>query len=412
MTPLGHVSPAAAGRLPTRIEGSLPDRRGTGSQAPASTRRPDGAPSGADPGPAGADLGRHRPKVRRDARALPERGVAMRRTPSLVLLTAIVLVASACSSSATPAPQGGGPSIEPASPAHAAAAAREHPVRRGHVPGPGRRTRTSIRPRIASRRSPSTSTPPRTRSPVGSSPTATCPIRPASGPRSSSTTSTRATRRPRTAPSRSRRDGAPTPFLPADEVLLRIGIKARTVADRQRPRASLTFVIDVSGSMAREDRLELVKQSLRLLVDQLGRTTPSRSWSSGPTRARSSSRRRGDDRSRILVGDRHARARGLDERRGRPPARLRGREPPSRRGRHQSGDPRLGRRGQRGPHRPAVDPRPDQARRVGRASSSSPSASGWATTTTCCWSSSPTRATGSTPTSTRSTRHAACSWTT
>ena len=35
--------------------------------------------------------------------------------------------------------------------------------------------------------------------------------------------------------------------------------------------ASLTFVIDTSGSMAREDRLELVKQSLTLLVDRLDR---------------------------------------------------------------------------------------------------------------------------------------------
>ena len=49
---------------------------------------------------------------------------------------------------------------------------------------------------------------------------------------------------------------------------MRIGIKARTWASG-RARASLTFVIDVSGSMAREDRLELVKKSLRLLVDQL-----------------------------------------------------------------------------------------------------------------------------------------------
>ena len=32
----------------------------------------------------------------------------------------------------------------------------------------------------------------------------------------------------------------------------------------------MTFVIDVSGSMAMENRLELVKRSLRLLVDQLG----------------------------------------------------------------------------------------------------------------------------------------------
>jgi Ca-activated chloride channel family protein len=61
-------------------------------------------------------------------------------------------------------------------------------------------------------------------------------------------------------------DGGPSPFLAKDEVLLRVGLKAREVGDRSRPAASLTFVIDVSGSMAREDRLGLVKQSLALLV--------------------------------------------------------------------------------------------------------------------------------------------------
>jgi Ca-activated chloride channel family protein len=66
-------------------------------------------------------------------------------------------------------------------------------------------------------------------------------------------------------------DGGPSPFLPDDEVLLRVGVKAREVSDRARPDAALTFVIDVSGSMAREDRLELVKRSLTLLVDELGR---------------------------------------------------------------------------------------------------------------------------------------------
>ncbi|MFL5679039.1 MAG: von Willebrand factor type A domain-containing protein [Chloroflexota bacterium] len=66
-------------------------------------------------------------------------------------------------------------------------------------------------------------------------------------------------------------DGGPTPFLSPDEVLLRIGIQARDVSRHERPRAALTFVIDVSGSMARDDRLELVKQSLRLLVDALHR---------------------------------------------------------------------------------------------------------------------------------------------
>ena len=64
-------------------------------------------------------------------------------------------------------------------------------------------------------------------------------------------------------------DGGPSPFLAADETLLRIGIKARDVAEAARPSAALTFVIDVSGSMARENRLELVKQSLGLLVEML-----------------------------------------------------------------------------------------------------------------------------------------------
>ncbi len=65
-------------------------------------------------------------------------------------------------------------------------------------------------------------------------------------------------------------DGAPSPFLDDGELLLRIGVQAREVADRQRPDAALTFVIDSSGSMAREDRLGLVKRALTLLVDRLG----------------------------------------------------------------------------------------------------------------------------------------------
>jgi len=51
--------------------------------------------------------------------------------------------------------------------------------------------------------------------------------------------------------------------------LLRIGLKAREVSAEDRKPAILTFVIDVSGSMDRENRLGLVKRSLRLLVDQL-----------------------------------------------------------------------------------------------------------------------------------------------
>lgn len=65
-------------------------------------------------------------------------------------------------------------------------------------------------------------------------------------------------------------DGGPTPFTEADEVLLRIGLRARDVRDRSRAEAALTFVIDTSGSMARGDRLETVKASLRRLVEGLG----------------------------------------------------------------------------------------------------------------------------------------------
>jgi Ca-activated chloride channel family protein len=65
-------------------------------------------------------------------------------------------------------------------------------------------------------------------------------------------------------------DGAKTPFDGQGEVLLRIGIKARETSERKRPDAALTFVIDTSGSMEREGRLELVKDSLRKLVDALG----------------------------------------------------------------------------------------------------------------------------------------------
>lgn len=66
-------------------------------------------------------------------------------------------------------------------------------------------------------------------------------------------------------------DGGPTPFTEPDEVLLRIGLRARDVRDRARADAALTFVIDTSGSMSRDGRLELVKASLHRLVDGLDR---------------------------------------------------------------------------------------------------------------------------------------------
>jgi Ca-activated chloride channel family protein len=67
-------------------------------------------------------------------------------------------------------------------------------------------------------------------------------------------------------------DGGPTPFTAEDEVLLRIGLQARTVANRDREQASLTFVIDTSGSMEQGGRLEMVKDAMRILIKGLDRT--------------------------------------------------------------------------------------------------------------------------------------------
>jgi Ca-activated chloride channel homolog len=51
--------------------------------------------------------------------------------------------------------------------------------------------------------------------------------------------------------------------------LVRIGLKAREGDRRERPRANLVFLVDVSGSMQPENKLPLVQRSLRLLLDQL-----------------------------------------------------------------------------------------------------------------------------------------------
>ena len=64
-------------------------------------------------------------------------------------------------------------------------------------------------------------------------------------------------------------DGGPTPFTRPDEVLLRVGLQARDIRDRARQQASLTFVIDTSGSMGTGARLEMVRDALIRLVDSL-----------------------------------------------------------------------------------------------------------------------------------------------
>ena len=51
--------------------------------------------------------------------------------------------------------------------------------------------------------------------------------------------------------------------------LVRIGLKAREIATDKRGASNLVFLLDVSGSMEPAERLPLVKQAMRLLVEKL-----------------------------------------------------------------------------------------------------------------------------------------------
>ncbi len=51
--------------------------------------------------------------------------------------------------------------------------------------------------------------------------------------------------------------------------LVRIALKGKTVATEKLPASNLVFLIDVSGSMDEENKLPLVKQALKTLVQQL-----------------------------------------------------------------------------------------------------------------------------------------------
>jgi Ca-activated chloride channel family protein len=63
-------------------------------------------------------------------------------------------------------------------------------------------------------------------------------------------------------------DGAASPFRKSMDVL-RIGIKGRRIGRDQHVPSNLTLVIDTSGSMQTDDRIGLIRRSLRMLVDQL-----------------------------------------------------------------------------------------------------------------------------------------------
>ncbi len=54
-----------------------------------------------------------------------------------------------------------------------------------------------------------------------------------------------------------------------DSKLVLIGLQGKNIATENLPASNLVFLIDVSGSMQGENRLGLVKQSLKMLTDQL-----------------------------------------------------------------------------------------------------------------------------------------------
>lgn len=65
-------------------------------------------------------------------------------------------------------------------------------------------------------------------------------------------------------------DGARAGAKGDDWSLVRVGLATRAAPARgERPPAALTFVVDISGSMAETGRLDLVKKSLDILTDEL-----------------------------------------------------------------------------------------------------------------------------------------------
>ncbi|MBL9091362.1 MAG: VWA domain-containing protein [Planctomycetaceae bacterium] len=56
----------------------------------------------------------------------------------------------------------------------------------------------------------------------------------------------------------------------AEHVLVRIGLKGKEIHRKERPASNLVFLVDVSGSMSEPNKLPLVRESLKLLVRELG----------------------------------------------------------------------------------------------------------------------------------------------
>ena len=144
---------------------------------------------------------------------------------------------------------------------------------------------------------------------------------------------------------------AACPWNPSRRLAL-IGIRGRESDDREPAPRNLVFLLDVSGSMQPHDKLPLVRNAMRMLVDTL--TSQDRiaivvyAGASGLVLPSTRGDQKEDDPPRA----RAARGWRIDERRGRHQARLPDRPPPVRARRRQSRHPRDRRRFQRRRHQP------------------------------------------------------------
>ena len=196
-------------------------------------------------------------------------------------------------------------------------------------------------------------------------------------------------------------DGSTTPFLssPFDRII-RVGIQSAELPEELRRHAALTFVIDTSGSMEEGRRLELVKESLRMLVDELQSTdtvavvayNDNAHVILGPTAV--------EDRNSILDAIDSLTAGGSTNAEAGLALGYRLAADAYPRRSHQPGGACLRRCRQRRHDRPPRESCGRSPMTPPVASTSSRSVSAWATTTTCSSSNWLIRATGSTPTST------------
>ncbi len=64
-------------------------------------------------------------------------------------------------------------------------------------------------------------------------------------------------------------EAASAPWKP-EHRLVRIGLKGKEIEKADRPNANLVFLVDVSGSMSNPNKLPWVKESLKMLTEQMG----------------------------------------------------------------------------------------------------------------------------------------------